>query len=216
MRKLPCLLLCLALAWASLSGLVVAEEAQFYMIQDDERMLLEGRDIFSYDSSELYTMWRAWGPADDERIGSIGLGGGEDEYPGFVALDFPFAEFGVLALAVISEPPDPSVHGMLNGQIAQQANYPVVGISVHEPGAIGPLGIHVGMATKEVKALPLHYTQHPSLDEVSDDFDDWLIAYFQDINKQTGGIDTYELQVLVANGVVSYFYVMLDWVKDIY
>lgn len=213
MRKSTCLLLCLSLACSCLFGAALAGNTPLHMIRDDERMLLGGRDIFSYSASELYVLWNKWGPADDERIRLIGLRG--DDYKGFEALDFPFVEFEALALAVTSEPPDPSLHSMLSGQIAQQANYPVVRISISEPGTAGPFGIHVGMAAEELTALPLHYAQHPSLDAVSDDFDDWLLAHYQDIDERTGGIDTYELQILLANGAVSYFYVvLLDWDKD--
>jgi hypothetical protein len=213
MRKITCLLLCLTLACFCLSGAVLAEKISLHMIEDQERMLLEGRDIFTYDSAEIHGLWLAQGFADGESIGSIGLGG--DEFDSVAGLYFPFDDFLVLTLAVTSESPESLMYSLSNDQIAQQMRLPVVSVAIHETGITGPFGIQIGMSLEELMALPLCFAQHPAFDPTFPGYDDCLFAHYQEVNEQTGGMATYDVGVFIENDIVTYCHVALDWVGEV-
>lgn len=144
MRKPVCLLCCLALGCSCLFGAALAGEAPALVIRDDEHMLLESRDVFSYDSSELHNLRHKRGLTDDQEIGSWGfVGDFAEDYNGVLALYFPFDGFQVVTATNGSTVRNnEEVASLLNAWYAHPDDRmicPVVAVYVDKPGIIGRL-----------------------------------------------------------------------------
>jgi hypothetical protein len=203
MRKSTCLLLCLTLACFCLFGAARAGEAPLYVMQDHHRMLLEGRDIFTYDSAEILTLRHARGMTDDEGIlGWVYSVDGTDD--GIKAMGLYYQFNGLQVMAMITDSPTSASEreALLNEWYAQSAHeqvWPVVAVHIQEPGISGPLGIQIGMTLEELMVLPVRFELCPDTTAITHR-EDAYVAYYQDI-------DIYKIYAYVNRGSVARCYV---------
>lgn len=147
--------LCLLLS-ICLHAPALALETPSYAIEDGKRMLLDGRDIFSYDSGEIYQQFhsdliRFPGESDNSSslpgIGYIGYAD-EEKPPNGIGLSFHFPSFVVSAL---SETPETQARrDALTALPLGQTEYPVVSVIINGPDVIGPFGVTAGMTLQEL------------------------------------------------------------------
>ena len=222
MRIITCVLLSLALAGSCLAGAALADKAAnqdagkapLHVIQDAERMLLEGRDIFSFTSSEIYAARLAQGLDDKEAVGAIGFGDDFDE--GAYGFHIPLDGCQVLTLTVGSEPPDESLAGLMFAEIAQRMDCPVVSVHVDGAGVAGPFGIEVGMTVEEVTAKPLDFLRLPVSDDWDFGYDTLFLLSYRDDQAQDGGDGICKLEVYAKDGAVTGYYVARDGLHEFF
>ncbi len=147
MRTFLSILLCVLLL-TTLSGSVSAENPMLATTAD-YGMLLDGKDFFSYTSSELYALWKEHGLTNREvRISGVEA---EDKSP-FITLWFRFENFDIIA--VLNDPEVLATRETLAELSADQLaamDFPAGTLAVNVPGIIGPFGVEVGMSIEELQ-----------------------------------------------------------------
>ncbi len=171
----------------------LATDGNLRVIQDDECMLLEGKDIFAYTSGELYTIWEAArkDPTFPEEA-SIGYSGddeddkkeGEQEATGFF---FPFDGFEVMTV-------QPEADAQENGAeptapLVEQTKYPVKIVSIRDTRVSGPFGLEVGMTLATAQDLLPELSRNTQDVAVDKEYESYIMRY------QDKSGHTYTLQV---------------------
>jgi len=214
-------LLCFSLAFTCLFGAAPAGEAvhkaTLRVIQDSERMTLEGRDIFSYNSAEIYAMRRARGLTDDQEIANWGfVGDSMEENKGTLAFYFPLDGFEILAMINDSEARTiEEVAALLDAWRIRPADhvFPVAAVYVNAPGIHGPFGVEVGMAVEALIAALPDIGQSPVVGQDLP-YDTALALYYVDSAPHPAGGDLYVLNAYAKDGLLVSFNAGLDWARD--
>ena len=190
------LLLSLVLTAGLLAGGALASEGDAVRrIQDEERMLLEGKDVFAYSSGELVALWKASEIPQDASIGFIGYEGEapQEEVPG---LHFPFAGFDITTRA--REPEAGENREALIALPLEETRYAVTHVSITDTGVPGPFGIEVGMTADTLRSL-LPEVSPQELDVATVGFDTLYTARYEDED----GSASYSIQVYSVQDMVS-------------
>jgi hypothetical protein len=145
-------------------------------IQAEERMLLEGKDVFAYSSGELVALWKAREIPEGASIGCIGYEGTslQGEVPG---LHFPFAGFDVTTS--IREPEVGENREALIALPMEETEYSVTQVRITDTGVPGPFGIEVGMTVDTLLSL-LPEVSPEERDVATEGFDTLYTARYRD------------------------------------
>lgn len=199
MKKVIFGVLCIMML-VSLLGVSLATNGTLHTMQDEERMMLDGKDVFACSSGELYTLWKSSEIPEGASIGYIGyVGDGmEDEVPG---LHFPFVGFDIMTYSDGADAKENRER--LISMPLEETQYSVSYVSITEPGIAGPFGIEIGMTVGTLRSLLPELTEE-ALDVEKDGYDMMYTARYQNsADSATYSIKVYSLYDMVSYCIVS-------------
>lgn len=168
-------------------------------MQPDECMVLEGRDIFTYTSGELYALWKTSDIPVGASIGYMGYEGAEPEAPG---LYIPFTGFEVMTRPAGGDAS--ALEEALVSMPLEDTSYAVAYVCITDTGVPGPFGVEVGMTVDTLLGLLPGMTP-ADLDVEAEGFDTLYTTQYQD-----GSGFTYTFRAYTLMDMVSYCVIVRD------
>ncbi|NLO85510.1 MAG: hypothetical protein GX096_08790 [Clostridiales bacterium] len=198
MKKILSLVLVTALL-VSIMGLALATDTPIRVIQGEERMMLEGKDIFTYTSGELCILWEATELPDELLIKQIDSAD-EDEASQIPGLYIPFEEFQVLTFSADEDAAEN--REMLHALPLTETQYPVTCVTLKDSGAIGPFGIEVGMTVETLQSL-LPESSEETLNAGATGYDASYTMRYQDVQGNIFVIEVLTLLDMVSHCTIT-------------
>lgn len=204
MKRAPSALLCLTLVLCTAVVAFAAQEPPLRIIQDEERMVFHGKDLFAYTSGELFDLVHALGLYDPEKIGYIGYYGENPEEltPG-LALDFD----GFFAMTQSDDPNALENRDALIALPLEETTYRVYYVGIVKPGIAGPFGLEVGMPVGTLHQLLPELTASPGACQDVKSEETLIMQYQSDTDGETA---VYGLRIHCFEGKVGTCYIMLE------
>lgn len=198
MKRVLSLVLITALL-VSIAGLALATDTPLRVIQGEERMMLEGKDIFTYTSGELSILWEASEHSGEFSIDQI-ASADADEANQMPGLYIPFEEFQVFAFSTDENAAE--TREALHALPLTETQYPVASVTLTDSGAIGPFGIEVAMTVETLQSL-LPELSEAMLDVGATGYDASYTMRYQDAQGNTFVIEVLTLLDMVSHCTIT-------------